>query len=268
MAEEPKGGILRLLKRTARTASSTVTGKSASDENALWATHEAALGGAREAAQATQRMAGELARQRTALDGATDHGRTALLRLQDASTVVARVRETFERLGLVALNAGLEGARFGEPVGQALRLVADDVRSHASRGTDALRDVDTLLGEVSGELGVLQGSLDRGRTVAIALGDDAQAGGAAAQLAETRLEELPENREDKRREKYRHGRKSENNRNKSSDHSGHEVRHGPEIDEVSHMFTLSRFPNAMEVLRARNAIRDRIHKNSFILRYQ
>jgi methyl-accepting chemotaxis protein len=192
MAEEPKGGILRLLKRTARTASSTVTGKSASDENALWATHEAALGGAREAAQATQRMAGELARQRTALDGATDHGRTALLRLQDASTVVARVRETFERLGLVALNAGLEGARFGEPVGQALRLVADDVRSNASRGTDALRDVDTLLGEVSGELGVLQGSLDRGRTVAIALGDDAQAGGAAAQLAETRLEELGE----------------------------------------------------------------------------
>ena len=71
--------------------------------------------------------------------------------------------DVFERLGLVALNAGLEGARLGESQGRALSLVADEVREHAMRGGETERALELELGEVGRELAQLSAGVDRMR---------------------------------------------------------------------------------------------------------
>src|SRR6516225_1959650 len=102
--------LFRLLRKTARSAQA-VAGRGAVEENALWGAHERAVSGVRQAAEAAQRVASHLAKQRSAVDSCADRSRAVAGRTQELSSASAKIVETFERLGLVALNAGLEGAR-------------------------------------------------------------------------------------------------------------------------------------------------------------
>ncbi|HEX3773708.1 MAG TPA: methyl-accepting chemotaxis protein [Polyangiaceae bacterium] len=91
------------------------------------------------------------ARQQAELDAALDAQQKLGARGRDLRNSMQLVRESLERAKLTALNAGLEGARLGEPVGKALVMMGDEVRNLLARGVDALEEHSTLLSEMDRE---------------------------------------------------------------------------------------------------------------------
>ncbi len=85
------------------------------------------LGGA--GAKATQ--------QRSALDGVRQHLHRTNERLREMKSSAAPIKDALDRIKLIAFNAGLEGARLGEPAGTPLLLVAEEVRALVERGLEA-----------------------------------------------------------------------------------------------------------------------------------
>jgi len=69
-------------------------------------------------------------------------------RSRDLKNSLHVLRESVDRAKLSALNAGLEGARLGEPVGKALVVMSDEQRNLLARALDALEEHSALLAEV------------------------------------------------------------------------------------------------------------------------
>lgn len=141
-----------MLRRTAKSAQATVNVRNAAEENALWSAHDRALTSTKDAGGAAQRLSSHVARQRGAIDAVADRARAVATRTQELAASMARVADAFDKLSLVALNAGLEGARLGESAGKALLLVADEVRAHATRGSETTREVSASGAEIADEL--------------------------------------------------------------------------------------------------------------------
>lgn len=187
--DRKKPRLLSMLRRTTRSAEGTPR-PSSEAEGAVWLAHERALLRARESSEAAQRLATSIARQRGAVDVSTDRMRVVASRAQEVQGGFARVVDAFERLALVALNAGLEGARLGEAQGRALLLVGDEVRAHATRGSDTARELAVGLGELAAEMGQLHVQLGQARdTSAESAQEAARTAGTSAEV-EKSLEEL------------------------------------------------------------------------------
>jgi methyl-accepting chemotaxis protein len=133
------------------------------DDGAAWSAHAAALKSAKDAAEAAHAIAAHVAKQRAAADILNDRVRTASTRAQELAAGFGRVTDAFERLGLVALNAGLEGARLGESQGRALLLVSDEVRAHVARGSESARELTGTLNDVAADVNKLQAFVDQVR---------------------------------------------------------------------------------------------------------
>ena len=118
-----------------------------------------------------------LARQRVELEAVQESVRNLVSRGRDLRNTLQVLRESVDRAKLSALNAGLEGARLGEPMGKALVVMSDEQRNLLARALDALEEHGTLLAELERE---------RERCVAglSQLGDDARRTGAAFSRAE------------------------------------------------------------------------------------
>lgn len=56
-----------------------------------------------------------------------------------------------EQIRLVALNAGLDGARLGDPAGKPLVLVAEDIRANTSRGLALIEQHAAILEQMDRE---------------------------------------------------------------------------------------------------------------------
>src|ERR1700677_1620592 len=138
--ETPKRRLLKLLRLATKSAQLRAAAGDI-DHNAIWLAHQRTLTVVREGAESTQRIASSVAKQRGTIDALGDRARAAVTRAQELSTSFARVVDSFDRLALVALNAGLEGARLGESAGRSLLLVSDEVRAQASRGGDSAREL-------------------------------------------------------------------------------------------------------------------------------
>jgi methyl-accepting chemotaxis protein len=96
-----------------------------------------------------QKAASALAvRQHSELEAVQEAGQKLGTRGRDIRNSLQLLRESLDRAKLTALNAGLEGARLGEPVGKALVLMGDEVRNLLARALDALEEHATLLAEV------------------------------------------------------------------------------------------------------------------------
>jgi methyl-accepting chemotaxis protein len=179
-ADPPRQRLLRLLRRTTKSGRAG-TERSTADDSALWSAHERALVRARDAGAAAQRIASTAARQRAAMDSVADRTHTLSSRAAELQAGFARMLDAFERLGLVALNAGLEGARLGESEGRALGLVSEEVRALSSRGGDAARDLGAGIGQLVGELTQLESQVGQAQiVVAEVTQDSARAAGAAS----------------------------------------------------------------------------------------
>ena len=187
--DTPKRRLFKLLRRTAKSAALAA---GAPDENALWMSHQRALSVTREGAESTQRIASNIAKQRGAVEAVADRARAAAVRAQELSTSFARLSDAFDRLGLVALNAGLEGARVGESVGRSLLLVSDEVRAQSTRGNENARELATTLSEIGGELAQLNAHLDQVREASGEVAHEAARASAAAAEADRVLVEMGE----------------------------------------------------------------------------
>jgi methyl-accepting chemotaxis protein len=146
------------------------------DDAGLWSAHGEASRSLEASGALAERVAAAVARQRGTVDAAGERANLMAARAEGLSASSARVSETFERLGVVALNAGLEGARVPEPAGRALLLVSDEVRAHVARGAEAARELATIAREVADEAVELRRQLERSR------GDVGEVGEEAAKL--------------------------------------------------------------------------------------
>lgn len=156
--------------------------RSITEESALWASHGRAQTSATQAAEAAERAAASTAKQRASLDAGSDETRAIGTRTDELSRHVARLAEAFERLNVVALNAGLEGARLGEAAGKPLSLVSEEVRAQADRGGESAREIGRTILDFTRELSSVGTRFDDAR----AHGADAtqQASNAAAAASE------------------------------------------------------------------------------------
>jgi methyl-accepting chemotaxis protein len=188
--ETPKRRLLKLLRRAARSAQPGP--ETETDANTIWLSHQRALTAVREGAESNQRIASTVAKQRGSVDALSDRARAAATRAHEMATAFTRVVDAFDRLGLVALNAGLEGARLGESAGRSLLLVSDEVRSQASRGGDSARELASALSEIGAELGHLNGQLDQVREAAGDVAHEAARASGAAAEADRVLAEMSE----------------------------------------------------------------------------
>lgn len=188
--EKPKRRLFRLLRRGTR-APGTIE-RAPMEESALWSSHDRAVGAVRESGESAQRIASHVAKQRGLVDSLADRARSVSGRSADLSASFGRLKDTFARLELVALNAGLEGARMGEGPGHALGLVSDEVRAQATRGTEACRELSVSLGEIGSELLQVHANLDRAREASAEVAQEAARASGASADAERALVEMSE----------------------------------------------------------------------------
>jgi len=189
-SDPPRRRFLKALRKTARAVPAAAIARSAVEENGFWIAHERAVTRSREASETAQRIAHVVAKQRVSIDALADRARAISARAHELGAVFGRVHEVFDRLALVALNAGLEGARLGDAAGRAVLLVSDEVRVQAQRGTDGIDDVSAALQEITAELAQVASGLEQPRDAAseatqlaaLAAGASSDAGRALADL--------------------------------------------------------------------------------------
>jgi methyl-accepting chemotaxis protein len=184
-----KRRLFKLLRRGSQNLKSGLS-RSVAEETSLWAAHQRAASAVRDSGEAAQRIASHVAKQRGTVDALADRARAVATRAGDLSAGFARIVDSFARLELVALNAGLEGARLGEGPGRALQLVSEEVRGQATRGSDASRELSTALSEIGAELVQVNASLDRAREAAAEVSHEAARVSGASSDAERALNEM------------------------------------------------------------------------------
>ncbi len=180
--------FLGLLRRAAK--GSRGSGRAPADDGVIWVSHEQALARTRDASDGAQRIASNAARQRTAAEALSDRAHAVAARAQELGNSFGRITDTFERLGLVALNAGLEGARLGDNGGRAMLLVSDEVRAHVARGSESARELSSALTEVGAELAKLHVHIDQAREASADAAQEAARVAAATAEAEQALGEI------------------------------------------------------------------------------
>jgi methyl-accepting chemotaxis protein len=184
--------LLGLVRRTAKAGGSQSLPKPPKpiDVADLWSFHEQALQKTREAAEASQRITSNLAKQRASADILADRAHAIAAHAQELSGGLARVADTLERLSLVALNAGLEGARLGESTGRSLLLVSEEVRTQAARGAAGARELTTAINDIGADVSKLHGTIEQARQASTeASQESARVAGSSAE-AERALVEL------------------------------------------------------------------------------
>ena len=182
--------FLRLLRRTAKGAPGSAASRNASEENAFWRAHEQASTRAQEASEAARQISATIARHGAQIDSLADRTRAAAGRAQDLRGVFTRISEVFERLNIVALNAGLEGARLGEAAGRAVGLVSDEVRTHAARGSASVHELTASLGDIAEELKSLHVALDSSREATSSIAEQSARAANSSSETERALQEI------------------------------------------------------------------------------
>lgn len=180
-----------VLRRTAGVGAGEARGPSAAlDDAALWTAHEQAARSIEESGARAERVAASIARQRGLIEGAAERANLVSARSEGIGSSAARVAEAFERLGVVALNAGLEGARVAEPQGRALLLLSEEIRVNVTRGADAAEQLARVVDEIAAESAEVRRQLERSRGEVGEVGQEAAQLQAAAQRAITSLDDL------------------------------------------------------------------------------
>lgn len=160
------------------------------DDAALWAAHEKASASIAESSARAERVAATVARQRQHIEGAAERASLVAARSEGLGPGAARVAEAFERMGVVALNAGLEGARAGEAQGRALLLLSEEIRANVVRGADAAAELARAADEIAGESAEVRRQIERSRAEVSEVGQEAAQLQAAALAASRSLDDL------------------------------------------------------------------------------
>jgi chromosome segregation ATPase len=128
-------------------------------------------------------------RQVSILETAAEEARLLESQQRDLHAAARQVREALERAKLVALNAGLDGARTTEPAGRALVSITDEVRQALSRSLDTLDEHIALIEQLDRQRDKLREALANTRGAAT---DLEQAMGRARQSQQETLSVVAE----------------------------------------------------------------------------
>ncbi len=156
----------------------------------IWTAHESASRAMGEIERAAERVTAAAARQRAQLDAAVEGARAIAGRGEASSAGLRRVREVLERIDVVALNAGLEGARSSDASGRGLLLVSEELRALVGRGADSIGEVEGSMGQAAGALTELGERLEQTQKDGAALGEVAASLKTAAQAGQAGLGDL------------------------------------------------------------------------------
>lgn len=162
-----------VLRRSTEIVSGGVAARSTFDDAALIGVHSRAHAATREAVQGGERLVGAASRHRAALDALAERQRLVATRIGDIRSALQRVTDVEARLGVIALNAGLEGARIEGPAGRALMMVADEVRGLVSRGASASTEIGAGCEEIATEMTRLDGQIGEARANGANIVDEA-----------------------------------------------------------------------------------------------
>lgn len=191
MSTPRKRRWIDVLRRTAGVGEDDRRGTNAALEDAaLWAAHDRAQASLKESSARAERVAATLARQRAQLEAGVLRATLVVSRSEALTAVSARVQEGFDRLGVVALNAGLEGARFGEPIGRALLLLSEEIRAHVARGTEASQELSRAVAELASDAAEARRQVEHSRSEVSEIGQDAAQLQAAAGAAAKSVDDL------------------------------------------------------------------------------
>ncbi|MFO0549345.1 MAG: hypothetical protein U0271_13210 [Polyangiaceae bacterium] len=136
---------LEVLRRSTHSVSDD--GRERLEAAAIWDARERAARAAQETARIGERIAATAARQRASVESAQERATALASRGETLTADLRRVTDSLDRLSVVGLNAGLEGARTAEPAGRALTVVGEEVRAHVTRATEAAKVLETHMGE-------------------------------------------------------------------------------------------------------------------------
>ncbi len=182
---------IEVLRRTAAGMGDDARPSSgALDDAALWAAHEKASGSIKESTARAERVAATVARQRQHIEAAAERASLVAARSEGLGPGASRVAEAFERMGVVALNAGLEGARAGEGQGRALLLLAEEIRANVVRGAEAATELTRAADEIAAESAEVRRQIERSRAEVSEVGQEAAQLQAAALAASRALDDL------------------------------------------------------------------------------
>jgi methyl-accepting chemotaxis protein len=181
---------IEVLRRTAASVGDERPASAALDDAALWTAHEKASASIKESSARAERVAATVTRQRQHIEAAAERANLVAARSEGLGPGVARVSEAFERMGVLALNAGLEGARAGEGQGRALLLLSEEIRANVVRGADAAGDLTRVADEIAAESAEVRRQIERSRAEVSEVGQDAAQLQAAALSAARSLDDL------------------------------------------------------------------------------
>jgi chromosome segregation ATPase len=164
------------------------------DDAELWVAEEQIARSIADAEKVTERLAATAARHRSGVEAIKEKSNDFQGRTRSVSSELHELSSTLDKLSVVALNAGLEGARNVEGNGRALSLVSDELRTHLGRAGDALRTLQHELGGLQGAIEELGSRIDAATRDAQEVGQDAvqlkgvlQAGASSIGELESRL---------------------------------------------------------------------------------
>jgi len=185
-----RGGKWRDVLRGLRRDSEPQSRSLLEAETALWTAHQAAAAGTASALEASVRVASASARQRKAIEALLETARSTRARADEAAPAASRLGDGLDRLRLVALNLGLEGARLSDSAGRALTTVSDEIRTWVDRSAEALADLQGSIDELRPASGRVVEHAERIRQAEAEIASSAAETQAGAQQASQSLEEL------------------------------------------------------------------------------
>lgn len=180
---------MEMLRRTTGVASEGGA-RAALEDAALWDAHRDASRSVEESNTLAESVAATLTRQRAIVDATSERASLVYARSEGLGIAASRVTESFERLGVVALNAGLEGARVPEAQGRALSLLSEEIRANVVRGAEAAAELREVVDELMAGTSDVRRQVDGLRTDLGAVGQEAMRLKASSQHAAHALDDL------------------------------------------------------------------------------
>jgi hypothetical protein len=135
----------------------------------LFGAHHVATKSAQRAVEQCAKANQGLQQCRSQIETCADQARRLEVRLRDTKSSATQLADALDRIKLIALNTGLEGARLGEPSGKALVAVADEVRNLAGRGLEVVASHIRLMEEAELEQQKLAQTAELAQTLAMDL---------------------------------------------------------------------------------------------------
>jgi hypothetical protein len=174
-----------------RTASLGLTsGRGPLEDASLWEARDKAAKSSTDAERLAEKVTAVATRQRSQLEAVVERSNGLGTRAEAAASSARLAVEAFERLSIVALNAGLEGARLGDAQGKPLLLLAEEIKGNVTSGAEAGRKLIGLAAGIGQDALECAQRLDRLQKDSQELGGDAALLKTAAQETNTALAEL------------------------------------------------------------------------------